>query len=82
MIFYASMYTEGSIRNAIVSKVYLGRMIDSLNTIIMKVSDEPDRPEDVLRAYKLFFDVLKKELEQWRIEKVEIGMALTSQAVR
>lgn len=42
----------------------------------MDVSDEPDRAEDVLRAYKLFFDVLQKELEEWRIEKVEIGMAL------
>jgi hypothetical protein len=70
------MYTEGLIRNAIASKIYLGRMINSLNTIIMDVSDEPDRAEDVLRAYKLFFDVLQKELEEWRIEKVEIGMAL------
>lgn len=76
MIFYASMYSDGLIRNAIVSKVYLGRMIDSLNTIIVKVSDVPNRPEDVLRAYKLFFDILQKELERWRIEKVEIGMAL------
>ncbi len=76
MIFYASMNTEGLIRDAIASKIYLGGMIDSLNTIIMDVSDEPDRAEDVLRAYKLFFDVLQKELEQCRIEKVEIGMAL------
>jgi hypothetical protein len=70
------MYTEGPIRNAIASKIYLGRMIDSLNTIITDVSDEPDRAEDVLRAYKVFFDVLQKELEEWRIEKVQIGMAL------
>lgn len=76
MIFYASMYTEGLIYNAIASKIYLGRMIDSLNTILMDVSDEPDRAEDVLRAYELFFDVLQKELEEWRIEKVKIGMAL------
>jgi hypothetical protein len=76
MIFYASMNTEGLIRNAIASKIYLDRMIDSLNTNLKDVSDEPDKAEDVLQAYKLFFDVLQKELEEWRIEKVEIGTAL------
>jgi hypothetical protein len=75
MIFYASMNTEGLMRNAM-AKIYLGKMIDSLNTIITDVSDEPDSTEDVLQAYKLFFDALQKELEERRIEKVEIGMAL------
>jgi hypothetical protein len=76
MIFYASMNTEGLIRNAVASKIYLGRMIDSLNTNLKDVLDEPDKAEDVLLAYKLFFDALQEELEEWRIEKVEIGMAL------
>lgn len=75
MIFYASMNTEGLISNSI-AKIYLGRMIDSLNSIIRDVSDEPDRAEDVLQAYKLFFDVLQKEMEEQRIEKVQIGEAL------
>ena len=76
MIFYASMYTEGFIRDAITSKIYLGRMIESLKTVINDVSDKPSGSKDVFRAYELFFHILQKELEERRIEKVEIGMAL------
>jgi hypothetical protein len=76
MIFYASMYTEGFIRDAITSKIYLGRMIESLETVIKDVSDEPSGSNDVFRAYELFFQILQKELEERRIEKVEIGTGL------
>lgn len=76
MIFYASMYTEGLIRDAIISKICLGKMIESLETVIKDVSDEPSRSEDVFRVYELFFHILQRELEERKIEKVEIGMVL------
>ena len=70
------MDTEGLIRDAIISKIYLGRMIESLNTVLKDVSGEPSGSEDVFRMYELFFHILQKELEERRIEKVKIGMAL------
>ena len=75
MIFYASMYTEGIIRDAIASRVYLGSMIDSLNEDIMNISDEHDSSHHVLGAYEAFFNILQKELDERNIEKVEIGFA-------
>jgi hypothetical protein len=64
MIFEVSLDTEGAIRNAIEAKIYLGRMIDSLNTAVMDV------PNDANTS-----DVLRKELDDRGIEKVEIGQA-------
>ena len=71
-----AMYTEGLIRDAIISKIWLGKMIESLETVIKDVSDEPSRSEDVFRVYELFFHILQRELEERKIEKVEIGMVL------
>jgi hypothetical protein len=76
MIFYASIYTEGIIRDAIASRIYLRRIIDSLNADIMNISDEQDSSQHVLGAYEAFFNILQKELKERNIEKVEIGFAL------
>ena len=76
MIFFdVNLDTKGVIRNAIKSKIYLGQMIDSLNTAVMDVSNRANTSEDVLRKYEAFFNVLRKELEERGIEKVEIGQA-------
>jgi hypothetical protein len=76
MIFDVHLDTEGVIRNAIESKIYLGGIIDSLNTAVIDVPNEANTSDDVLRKYEAFFEVLRKELEERGIEKVEIGMAL------
>lgn len=76
MIFYASIYTEGIIHDAIASRVYLGRMIDSLKADIMNISDEHYSLQYVLGKYEAFFDILQKQMKERNIEKVEIGFAL------
>jgi hypothetical protein len=40
MIFDVHLDTEGVIRNAIESKIYLGGIIDSLNTAVIDVPNE------------------------------------------
>jgi hypothetical protein len=76
MIFFeVSLDTEGAIRNAIESKIYLCQMIDSLYSAVMNVPNEANTLEDVLRKYEAFFKVLRKELDVGGIERVEIGQA-------
>jgi hypothetical protein len=76
MIFFeASMDTKGAILNAIESKIFLGKMIDSLYTAVTDSSNEAIPSKDVLRRYEAFFKVLCQELDVRGIEKVVIGMA-------
>lgn len=76
MIFFeVSMDTKGKILNAVESKIYLGKIIDSLYTAVTDVSNEANPSEDVLRKYEAFFKVLCQELDERGIDKVVIGMA-------
>ena len=72
----ASRYTDGIIRDAIASRIYPEAMIDSLNADIMNISDEYNSSQHVLGAYKTFFGILQKALEEQNIMKVQIGEAL------
>jgi hypothetical protein len=73
MIFFdVSLDTEGVIRNAKKSKVYLDRMTDSLYAVI-NIPNQANTTEDVLRKYHVFFKILSKELEDRGIQQVEIG---------
>ena len=77
MIFFeVNLDTEGIIRNAIKSNIYLGRIMDSLYSAIIAIPNEANTIEDVLRKYETFFEVLRKELEERGIERVEIGQAV------
>jgi hypothetical protein len=69
-------YTDGIICDAIASRICLGTMIDSLNEDITNISDGHNSSQHVLGAYKTFFGILQKELEEQNIEKVQIGEAL------
>jgi hypothetical protein len=77
MIFFeVHLDTEGAILNAIESKIYLGQMVDTLYASVMDVPNEANTSQDVLQKYEAFFKVLRKELEERGIEKVDIGEAL------
>lgn len=76
MIFFdVHLDTEGVMRNAIKSEIYLGRMMDSLYSAVFAITNKANTTEDVLRKYEAFFEVLRKELEERGIERVEIGQA-------
>lgn len=49
--------------------------MDSLYSAIIAIPNEANTIEDVLRKYETFFEVLRKELEERGIERVEIGQA-------
>ena len=73
--FDVHLDTKGIIRNAIKSNIYLGRMMDSLYSTVIAIPNEANTTEDVLRKYEAFFEVLRKELEERSISRVEIGQA-------
>jgi hypothetical protein len=76
MIFEIFLHTDVTICNALESNIYLGKLIDSLCTNVIDVPNRYNSKEDVLRKFEAFFEVLRKELDEWGIEEVVIGMAL------